>query len=59
MRLILRWLLSAISLLIIAQIIPGFAVQSFYAALIAALFLGLVNTFIRQATGNFVEVLAL
>ena len=43
MRLLLNWLLSAISLLIVARVVPGFYVQGFRAALIAALVIGLVN----------------
>ncbi|MGB7553932.1 MAG: phage holin family protein, partial [Candidatus Korobacteraceae bacterium] len=43
MRLLLNWLLSAISLLIVSKVVPGFYVQGFKAALIAALVIGLVN----------------
>jgi putative membrane protein len=43
MRLLLNWLLSAISLLIVSHLVPGFHVQGFTAALIAALVIGLVN----------------
>ena len=43
MRLLLNWLLSAISLLIVSRLVPGFYVQGFKAALIAALVIGLVN----------------
>jgi len=41
--LLLQWLLSALSLMIVAHIIPGFAVRSFGGALVAALVIGLVN----------------
>lgn len=47
MVLILRWIVSALSLLLVAYLIPGFEVSGFYAALIAALILGLVNAVIR------------
>lgn len=47
MSLIVRWMLNAIALLLAAYFVPGFHVQSFYAALIAALILGLVNALIR------------
>lgn len=47
MRLILRWLLSAAALMLIAYYVPGLSVQSFYAALVAALVLGLINALIR------------
>jgi len=43
MRLLLNWLLSAVSLLIVSHLVPGFHVQGFTAALIAALVIGLVN----------------
>ena len=43
MRLLLNWLLSAISLLIVSHLISGFYVRDFTAALIAALVIGLVN----------------
>lgn len=47
MSLLLRWLITAATLLIIAYYLPGVAVSGFYAALIAALVLGLVNAVIR------------
>ena len=43
MRLLLNWLLSAISLLIVSYIVPGFAVSSFKSALLAAVVIGLIN----------------
>lgn len=47
MKLILRWFVNAVTLLAATQIIAGFHVSSFYAALIAALVLGLLNAIIR------------
>lgn len=47
MTIILRWVINALALLAAATIIPGFHVESFYAALIAALILGLVNALVR------------
>ena len=44
MRLILKWVINAISLLIVAYFVPGFVVRGFAAALIAALVIGLVNS---------------
>ena len=41
--LLLHWLISAVSLLIVAYIIPGIQVQGFGTALIAAIVIGLVN----------------
>ena len=40
MRLILRWILSAAALMLLPQLIDAIRVDSFYAALAAALFLG-------------------
>lgn len=45
--LILRWLINALALVIVANSIPGFAISSFYTALIVALVLGFVNATIR------------
>ena len=45
--LIFRWVINAIALLLVAFLVPGFVVASFYNALIAALVLGLVNALIR------------
>ncbi len=43
MRLLVNWLLSAVSLLIVSRLVPGFHVNGFVAALIAAVVIGLVN----------------
>ena len=43
MRLILHWILSAVALLIVARLIPGFYIRGFGSALIAAVVIGLVN----------------
>ena len=47
MKLIVRWLISALALMLIAYYVPGIAVTSFYSALVAALILGLINALIR------------
>lgn len=47
MKLILRWLLLAAALLLVAYLYPGVTVKSFTAAMIAALVLGLLNTIVR------------
>lgn len=47
MYLLLRWLINAATLLGIAYYIPGIHVRGFYAALMAALILGLVNAVIK------------
>ncbi|HVP56184.1 MAG TPA: phage holin family protein [Candidatus Eisenbacteria bacterium] len=43
MRLLLTWLLSAVALLIVSYLVPGFHVEGFKAALIAAVVIGLIN----------------
>ena len=43
MRLLVLWLLNAMSLLIVAYVVPGFELHGFGAALIAAIIFGLVN----------------
>jgi putative membrane protein len=43
MGLLLQWLLSAIALLIVSKIVPGFVVHGLWPALIASLVIGLLN----------------
>jgi len=43
MRLLVRWLINAVSLLIVAYIVPGFELHGIGAALIAAIVFGVVN----------------
>ena len=45
--LVIRWLISAVSLLVVSHVVPGFHVQSFMYALLAALFLGILNAVVR------------
>ena len=47
MRLLLVWLVNALSLLAVAYLLPSVTVASFYAAVITALVLAIVNTVIR------------
>ena len=47
MKILVRWLLLAAALLLVANIYPGVQVASFGAAMIAALVLGLFNTLLR------------
>jgi putative membrane protein len=55
MRLLLNWLLSAIALLIVSYIVPGFHVEGYKAALIAAVVIGLINA----TLGILVKVITL
>ena len=43
MRLLIHWLISAVALMIVAYIVPGFKVKDLIAALIAAAVIGLIN----------------
>ncbi len=47
MNIIIRLLLNAAAMLLVAYLVPGFAVDGFYAALIAALILGIVNAILK------------
>ena len=46
-KLVVRWLLLAAALLLVAHLYPGVTVNSFGAAMGAALVLGLLNTLVR------------
>jgi len=47
MSILLRWLIGAVSLMLVTYLVPGIKVESFYSALIAALILGLINSLIK------------
>ena len=47
LRLLLRWLLSALALLGITYLVPGIHVSGFLVALLAALVIGVVNALVR------------
>lgn len=47
MRLVLKWLLSAVALLAVAYVYSGVQVNSFVSALIAAAVIGLLNAVLR------------
>lgn len=47
MKLLVKWLLSAVALLIVAYLYSGVQVSSFGSAMIAALVIGLLNTVLR------------
>jgi putative membrane protein len=47
MKLLLKWLLSAMALLAVAHFYSGVVIGSFTAALIAAFVIGLLNTIVR------------
>jgi putative membrane protein len=47
MKIIIRILITAMALVLVANLIPGIEVENFYAAIIAALILGLLNIFVK------------
>src|SRR5262250_1549704 len=55
LALLINWLLSALSLIIVAHVVRGFDVTSFGTALIAALVIGLVNA----TVGLFLKIVTL
>lgn len=55
LRLLVKWILSAILLLVVAHFVPGFVVTSLTAALIAAVVIGLVN----GTLGVFLKIVTL
>ena len=42
-HLLVRWIISAVLLLVVSRLVPGFEVDGLRSALIAALVIGLVN----------------
>jgi putative membrane protein len=44
---LLQWLLNAVALMLVPELVDGIHIEGFYAALLSALLLGLVNTFVR------------
>jgi len=47
MNFLLQWLVSGLAIIITAYLLPGVRVTGFFAALVTALILGLINAFIR------------
>jgi putative membrane protein len=47
MNLLLRWIINAVTLLLISHLLPSIHIAGFGSALITALILGFVNAFIR------------
>jgi putative membrane protein len=43
---LLHWFLASVALMITAYLVPGFRVDGFFAALIAAVVIGVVNVFV-------------
>jgi len=55
MRLLLQWLLSAIALLVVSHLVPGFQVNGLLPALIAAVVIGLLNA----TLGLFLKIITI
>jgi putative membrane protein len=53
MRLLLNWILSALLLIVVSRLVPGFEVTSLTSALIAAIVIGLINA----TLGLFLKVI--
>lgn len=53
MRLLLHWILSAIALLLVSHLVPGFQVRGLVPALIAAVVIGLLNA----TVGLFLKII--
>lgn len=47
MGLLIKWIVNAVAIVITAYLLPGVRLSGFFAALVTALVLGLVNVFIR------------
>ena len=47
MNIFLQWVVTAVAIIVTAYLLPGVQVTGVFAALVAALVLGLVNVFIR------------
>jgi putative membrane protein len=44
LRLLIHWALSALCLLVVANVVPGFYLRGFGTALVASLLIGLINS---------------
>jgi putative membrane protein len=53
MRLLLHWILSALALLVVSRLVPGFHVNGLLPALIAAVVIGLLNA----TVGLFLKII--
>lgn len=51
MKVLLKWFISAVSLIIVSNLVDGFVVDGIYTALIVALILGLLNITIKPLIG--------
>lgn len=47
MNILVRWIISALAVMLVAYLVPGITVDNFVAALLVALVLGFANAFVR------------
>lgn len=47
MQVLVRWIISALVILVVAYLLPGVHVQSFMTALVIAIILGVINVILR------------
>lgn len=47
MTLLLQWLVNALALIVVANVLPGFTISSLFTALVLAVVLGVLNVIIR------------
>ena len=47
MQILIQWFLSALAIMVAAYLLPGVQITGFFPALVAALVIGLINTFIK------------
>ncbi len=55
LQLLLRWIISAVLLLVVSHVVPGFRVTDFRSAMVAAVVIGLVNA----TLGAFLKLMTL
>jgi|SRR3989344_8924347 len=46
-NLVIKWFVNALTLIIVSQLIPGFQLENFSTAIVAAFIIGLVNVFLK------------
>lgn len=44
---LITWLITAVSLLLTAQLVPGIKIENFWVAVVAAIIMGLINAFVK------------
>jgi len=51
MKILLKWFVSAVALIIVSNLVDGFSIDGIYIALVVALILGLLNITIKPLIG--------